>query len=445
MEPAVRRVRKTEPACAQAMRRMKKIGPALRRNPALLAIIVFGVLLSFFYVLKTPFSVRSYDADGHIDYIFHVLSHWTIPEPQAAWQFFQPPLYYFFSAIISVPFHSLGIDREFIIYLIQIESFLFTVAAFIAGIWVGALLFSYQKESHPLLFFSLPLSVFPAMIFPASRISNDTPMLVVFFLSFGFLQRFWTHGKLRDWYICFIIISLGVLTKSNAIPLLIAAFVLFPLQGSLPRKRLLKHAALSIAIVMVFAGWYALLRILQGQEHIVGNIGMNNPKLFIQNWHWTNFLVFRPLAILEFPFYSSCADAYSRPFLFEVLFKSAFSGEWNFGATANNLLRIIHTFNFFFFFLGVTGLINALRHSFRNHLPLLITGMMMILAVAGLVAHKPIGGFQEFRYITIIAIPVFYFIVKGAFALPTRWQKIILPLFPMYTLLLTVYIGTILL
>src|SRR3989344_2670422 len=424
---------------------MKMFGPAYRHNAALSGIAVYGVLLRFFYVFSTPFSIRSYDAEGHVEYIFHVLTHWTIPPPLAGWQFSQPPLYYFFSAVLNVPLRLFGANRESIIGLLQIESFIFTAAAFLAGIWAGTLLFSEQKNRQPLLFFSLLLAVFPAIIFPASRISNDTPILLMFFLSFGFLQRFWMYGKLRDWYICLIIIALGILTKMNTIPLLVAAFFLFTLQKSLPRKQRLRHAALSIVIVMVFVGWYAVLRILQGQEHIIGNIGMNNPKLYIQDWHWTNFFVFRPHAILRFPFFSSWDDAFGRPYLFEVLLKSAFSGEWNFGLTANNLLRIVHTFNFFFFFLGVTGLINALRHSFRNHLPLLITGMMMILAVAGLVAHKPISGFQEFRYITIIAIPVFYFIVKGAFALPTRWQKIILPLFPMYTLLLTVYIGTILL
>ncbi|HLD08209.1 MAG TPA: glycosyltransferase family 39 protein [Candidatus Peribacterales bacterium] len=388
--------------------------------------------------------MRSYDAEGHITYIFYVFSHWTIPEPEAAWQFFQPPLYYFFSAILIAPFRSMHLDREFIIGLLQIESFLLTVVAFLAGIWVGTLLFRDEKKRRPLLIFSLLIAVFPAVIFPSSRISNDTPMLLVFFLSFGFLQRFWMQGKLRDWYIALIIIALGILTKSNAIPLLVAAFILLVLQRSLPRKQLFKHATLSIGILVSLVGWYVFLRILQGQEHIVGNIGMNNAKLFIQNWHWTNLFVFRPHALFEFPFYSSWDDTTGRPFLFEVLFKSALSGEWNFGSTANNLLRIIYVFNFFFFFLCLRGLISAIKHSSREHLPLIITGVIFIVSMMALVAQKHVGGLQDFRYVPILLLPIFYFTVKGALSLSESLQKIILPLFPIYALVLTTYIGIVL-
>src|SRR3990172_7023155 len=92
-----------------------------KRHWMILGITAFGALLRLFYVFRTPYSLRSYDAEGHVDYIFYVLTHWSIPPADLAWQSYQPPLYYFFSAILSAPFHFFGAERESIILLLQIE------------------------------------------------------------------------------------------------------------------------------------------------------------------------------------------------------------------------------------------------------------------------------------------------------------------------------------
>jgi hypothetical protein len=36
---------------------------------------------------------------GHIDYVQYMFTHWSVPPAQGGWEFYQPPLYYFLSAL----------------------------------------------------------------------------------------------------------------------------------------------------------------------------------------------------------------------------------------------------------------------------------------------------------------------------------------------------------
>ena len=46
------------------------------------------------------------DWTEHLKYIEYVASTWHVPLPSEGWQMFQPPLYYFISALLSIPsFH----------------------------------------------------------------------------------------------------------------------------------------------------------------------------------------------------------------------------------------------------------------------------------------------------------------------------------------------------
>ena len=59
---------------------------------------VCGVLLRCVYAASTPYFVRAWDWDGHLEYITHVADHWTIPSAASGWETYQPPLYYFAAA-----------------------------------------------------------------------------------------------------------------------------------------------------------------------------------------------------------------------------------------------------------------------------------------------------------------------------------------------------------
>ncbi|HEX3044753.1 MAG TPA: hypothetical protein VHY08_08350 [Bacillota bacterium] len=73
-------------------------------NKVFIFIILGGFLIRVLYFLITPYNVREYDVDGHIQYIQYILNHWSIPSRNYGWETFQPPLYYFAAAFVYKTF-----------------------------------------------------------------------------------------------------------------------------------------------------------------------------------------------------------------------------------------------------------------------------------------------------------------------------------------------------
>ncbi len=58
------------------------------------AVLYGGFALQAVYLSGTPCFLRSYDVEGHIQYINYVASHFALPGQQSGWETYQPPLYY---------------------------------------------------------------------------------------------------------------------------------------------------------------------------------------------------------------------------------------------------------------------------------------------------------------------------------------------------------------
>jgi 4-amino-4-deoxy-L-arabinose transferase-like glycosyltransferase len=408
------------------------------RDIVLTAIGTSGVFFRFVYFLMTAYSNRSHDVDAHIEYIFYVLKHFTIPSQQSGWEMYQPPLYYFLAALWLLPAKIMGAATTTMLDLLQIQTFIISSIAFLIGMWIGCMLFPNKHERQQRWWFAAFLAVIPGIIFSASQITNDTLIFLEFLLFVAFLYRYWLDGKLRDWWISLVILALGILTKSNMIPLLVPAFTCLLL-----RERGWSRIYIviqSCSILVIATGWYFILRFLdQHQPHLVGNVMGDNEGLFIVHWHFINLFILNPFRVLQFPYFSPWDDLSGRPYLPEVLLKSAFMGEWNYGVIINNVMRLFYSLNFLLLFIGLVAFVRQIITSARKNLPIWLSGICSVLAIMALEANIHNGGWQDFRYATLLVIPVTYYVIQGIENVPASMRGFLKYLYGMHLSILLIY------
>lgn len=411
-----------------------------QKHRDLMGVFFIGALLRSIYLLSTSIWERSYDWPQHWDYILYVLRHWDIPRASQGWQYYQPPLYYFLNALALLPatlFH----DEYLLMRLAQVLSLAISIAALGAGIWIGTLLFS-EREKDKRLLFAAGIAFLPGLVFHASRVNNDTLLPLISFLFFGFLYRWWIRGSERDLLTAAVIVACGLLTKSNALPLAALLFFCILTRQLRHWRTSLRYVLLCFSILFALTGWHYTLRfIVERNIHIVGNIGTNNPELYIDTIEAKNFYTFRPIAVLRQPYNNPWTDSSGRRFFWEHLTKSSLAGEWGLGRNLYTIMQFLLMLLMLFAVLGTAGLIRTIRHQFHAGFPVLATGVVLIGSMMALVMQKPVGGFQDFRYIPLFAVPVLYCILQGIDVLPRRIRNVpALLLLSFYTLCVAFFI-----
>lgn len=376
--------------------------------------IFSSILVRFWYVLLTPYKVRSHDAAGHIEYMIYVLQNWNIPPLTGGWQMYQPPLYYFFTSFFLLPAKFFGATFSSLIDIMQIISLLLSIAAVLIAAWVAHILFSHKHEEIQRVLFVGVVAALPALIFSSSRISNDTMLLPIWFLLFGFLLRFWQYKTVRDWYIVVVLFSLSILTKWNALALAPLLAVCLIVQLYANWRQLLKVSCISVIIFSVFTGPMFFKRIIHEQQgHIIGNIKYNNPELFTKAWSPLNLIALKPIEMIRYPFNDSWNDTYGRGYYWLYMPKSVFTGEWNFGSTINKVLQGIYVLNMVFLLIAIFEIFYEMLKNRLKKFPIWGTIFMLIASSMILQINQHNGGLQDFRYITLLALPVTYFVLTG--------------------------------
>ncbi len=380
-----------------------------------LLLVIFGGLLRSAYMLSTPYSVRSYDADGHVEYIRYVAEHWNIPPLHSGWESFQPPLYYFVGALWS-RIGDAVVPPEYAIEMLQILSVLLSFGTLLIGIATVNHLFPGPRARGTRLLAALLLVVWPTNVFFASRINNDVLVQLLIFLGIFLLLLFWNSGARRYWLSAVAICAFGVLTKMNAIlllPILATALLLFPRIGFAKK---MATAALGAVLFLAISGWYVALRILwHGQEKIVANVDTINSGLLLAN-SWKNLFSFHPLSILDIPFNSPWLDDARRQFFLEYFFRASLFGEFSFPWTwAGSLLLLLA---FILLCLATFGFWRSLRAGGTFALPMLLIG---VFQMAGHFAYRfsyPYSSSQDFRYSLSLLIILAYGVGAAWLLLP---------------------------
>lgn len=388
----------------------------------LLSIFWAGAMLRLAYVIRSPFGVRSYDFDGHVDYLMYVLNNFSVPHAQAGWQYYQPPLYYFFNAPFLWPLKFFGASEDSLVRVGQLVSLGMSWAALGLAVWIGTLLFRQKAQRVYQYLFVALVAVFPGIVFMSSRISNDALIVPLSFGFLAFLLRWWKTGGTWDASFAALLLALGMLTKSNFLAFLPVFALVVLLRHGTPFKRKAVLGGVCALILVLVTGWYFILRVgMERERHVVGNIGSNAPGLRVEIKP-ENFFVFRPHQVLMVPYAHAWSDHAGRNRFWEHLFKTAHTGEWDFGFRVHAVMRVMLALSMLLLAVGVSRALYLLWFDADGTVVLWSTSAILLFSMMALVIVENVGGFQDFRYVPGMVVPVTWYVLDGIRVLPRPFR-----------------------
>ncbi|MFH0770582.1 MAG: glycosyltransferase family 39 protein [Candidatus Peregrinibacteria bacterium] len=387
-------------------------------------ILVGGSLLRMIYTIITPPTVRAHDYGGHIEYIRYILSHFRLP-PGNGYELHQTPLYYFFAGTWWKALEAIFKTSEAtILWTLQQWSLLFSIITLAACIWIARILFPRKNDHASALGFVAMIAVLPGLILFAPRINNDVLAAPLAFLAFAALLSWWKGGNNARWYLFSVFVGFAILTKTSAILLLPCAFIPLLLRRSLPLRKKIMMGGLSLLIIFCIGGWVPAYRLVsEGRARMFpfGNFD-NSTGLRVTNTV-PHFLIFNPIQIVRVPYNNTWTDSSRRQYFPEFLFRSAFSGEYEFSSPLKEISRVLLSCAIVLLAVALFGLWKSLRFRFMETLPLLLSLLFLLLGLASVRLRQAYACNQDFRYIPLLCVPLSYFIMHGATALPRLLRR----------------------
>lgn len=371
-----------------------------------------GVVLRLLYVFATPYQVRAYDADGHLEYIQYVAQHLALPSIRDGWEFYQAPLYYVLTGLWLHMGTAFGRALSLLIRDIQWIAFFSSVVTLAGMGWIATLVFSPKEKLERVLFFAL-LAVLPSIVFLAPRINNDVLLFPLEVFCFGFLIAWWQNGRWKNWWVALLLLALSILTKTNGLLLVPVAFLLLALRQRLPLKKKVLVGAVSLLFLSLATGWMFTLRSGASiDQPLVVNTGNLSSALYVKN-NVETFSEFNPFRMAVYPYNNPWDDAYGRQYFWEYFFKSAFFGEFDLGATLKPLASSILVCGFLALLYAAYGAWTCIRREGLDTLPLWGGAGLLLLGHALHRAVTPHSCAQDFRFSLLVSVPLVFFAIRG--------------------------------
>lgn len=373
-----------------------------------IAILSIGIALRCSYFSITPSEIRGHDFNGHMDYVSYVLDHWNIPHPKQNWQAYQPPLYYFISAgwlsIIGWGERQVGWG-----YVLQWGSLVFSIITLCIGIWICHQLFPKKKDRIGYCLSALCVAVFPSLIFFAPRINNDALVQVFAFLSLGLLLRWLRTTSTTTLFLLGVSLAAGLITKTTIAPLVVVSVCTILLKHQKNIIHGFRTSAVLVLIISTLWGWLPIHTFFTANDYkelVVGNYQTltnfvdNSPK---------NLLVFNPIKVVQIPYNNPFRDEERRQYFWEYFYKSALTGEFNFGLKELPFVVLMIVFSFILLPCIALEAFNDAKKMRIETSPLWLGIPILLLAHWWFRVTFPYSSSQDFRYSIILIIPLAYF------------------------------------
>lgn len=366
-------------------------------------ILLGGVILRTAYSFALPYYIHAHDVSGHVAYLQHVASHWTIPLTYSSWQAHQAPLYYF----IAAPFYALAerfASPALALIYVQQLSLLMAIGMLLTG--VGILRTVFGADRMRMLLGVAFLSVFPGLIFLTSQINNDVLVTFLGFLWFLQILRAVRSRRLRDWGIVGLIIGFGMLTKGNAL-LWLPVTALSAVVARDTWKRRFSAIIFSTFIALVVASPLFLWRHLADPNYgLIANAQFLQGSTLLEP-SLRELLSFNPVEVLRHrQMLGASAEDRSQNFPEAVFLTSQF-GYADFGQEASILLV-------FAMLLVPLVLLGGMQMARRGE-P--VPSLVLIALVFCLLLFRlksPYPPSQNFRYIAVAVLPLSILVAEGA-------------------------------
>ena len=379
----------------------------------IITIACVGIALRLFYFTYTPYAVRAHDVGGHLEYIRYVAEHWLIPPSHGGFQFYQPPLYYFFSAAIYRVGQVICDDP---LLLIQIVSLLVSALSLAIAFFIGSLLFDKKSQQTSMQLYCWAIATLPGLIFFATRINNDVFFQLFSFAAIASILYWWKkRGGIRSWIIFSAILALGMCAKTNMVIFYPVALISLLLAQKMQWKKKLMLFLILIGIYALVCGSITFTKFSTETDYrflVIGNRDKMSGEL---QKSVVDYFVFNPFKVLAHPFTDVFGFTTRRQYLWEYFYRTMFFGEFIYDDFLAPIARGILLISFFFCIIIPKNMIGDLRKLRTSpFLPLWLTILFSFVAFVFLrffIANFSCSG--DFRYAVHLVIPFAFYAFKN--------------------------------
>jgi hypothetical protein len=376
------------------------------------------------YWSRTPWYTRGHDVDGnegHLAYVMHIVEHGTIPDPNAGWTFYHPPLYYLLCALIARAMRPFGIDAPTALQAFSLCLWLVFLLASAGAIRLAI------RDSKQQVIATLALSFWPSGVMHAVRIGNDMPLYATTAVATWFMVRYWRSLARLDLLGLSTFTGLAIMSKSNAlVPVLTFGGLLLtcsvfrarsnPLRknATVLRERILTpigFAGAGALAVMLNVGFRAHYYMTTPRDRwLVGNIHLLTPKLRVPV-DVVHMLVPDVRVYLTHPWLNTFEDATGRAYFWNALWRSSLSGEFQFSGSFRKGIALLWGALLLLLLTAlVAGALRALwtrrwRRRLALDLPWMVLTVTWLASVFALRIQAPFACSNDFRYVLPILVP----------------------------------------
>ncbi len=369
-------------------------------------LVLFSTLLHIGYALETPYTARAYDVDGHMAYIRHVADNREIPDADACWTCYHPPVYYVATAPVWKVAEIFHFPQPRAVQWAMVVLSVVTVAC-----GVFSLRLSLRGPAFAVA--AILWAFWPELVLTAPRIGNDQLFFAVHGICLLTALLYVVERKSWSLVVGAIAAAVAYGTKSTGI-VTFAIWLTGFFLGYFPRERWLPKVGewLGLCIAGVL-GIFVLIWTLGG-DALIGNASGLNGALKVGAGP-ANFLYFDLPGFLTTTYTSAWSDEGGRQFFWNYLMKTSLFGEFKIreDAVGEWLAGLMNLSFVFLLFFAVVGFWK--KRMDKIALLLLVQGFLFIAAMISLRLEVPYACSTDFRYITPVVLSFVPFVGWGIF------------------------------
>lgn len=251
------------------------------------AILLGGYGLNLFNASVYPHDYGHFDWWGHLEYIQIVASEWRSPLASEGWQTYQPPLYYFFAAIV----YSLAGGGENLAGAIKAAQYLSTTVGFGLAILTWLTVRKVMRDNAPAQWVAFAFAAFlPMNVYMNPQVTNEvfaaTAIAAGIYCAILLIERPVISLRFAAWTGC--VAGAGLLGKFGGLFPIGAVGMALVLRAIYSRQRQDWGGVLAFGLgAFAVCGWFFIRNVVTYGHPFAANWGYDT------GWHVEQLPAFR--------------------------------------------------------------------------------------------------------------------------------------------------------
>lgn len=395
--------------------RMKKW---IKRNKVFIIIFLLALIIRMIFIIKYPLSKAQHDVNGkngHFSYIQTIFIQNRLPSTNQ-YQYYQPPLHHFISAMWLKVFSKLIRSYTTLIESLQFVPLIYSMLLLIV---INKILKELKiKDKYKNLILVI-MAFHPTFTILSGSINNDMLSILLIFCTLYELIKWYKKSDMVNTIILAIVTGLAVMAKTSGAIVSLPIMYIFLLQfyraiKKGDKRKIWQYIGMYcvFGIISLSLGlWYPIRNYILFKQPILYVMDPNNQKLYVGDKSLlSRFLPFSKEIFIQY------ADPYEHYNIPTFLIKSSLFGEWTW--TTSYICKYIYVFALFaniaIIVFSIVAIIREMTSNRKRDLIyrniFLILYFFNIISFISMNIKLPYGCSMDFRYIVPTIFIGIYFI-----------------------------------